>query len=167
MILRYGETYNEGYPDIKADGTVDVREILSYEVVSAYRTTMADLEEVLEVSMETENDGTLKHRFEGLRDSEGNLTDIRVCQGHSTYVQQFLTEGLYMTPAFWGDPFMTAHLLHGTRKRNVAGIRQNGLKAGGTHGDRAFIFLVPERPDSWDHPLLRHGTECVVKVDAG
>ena len=61
---------------------------------------------------------------------------------------------------------MTEFLLHWTKRRNVAGIRKHGLKAGGPHGDRAFIFLVPEREDSFDHPLLRHGTDTVVKVDA-
>merc|ERR1712051_630004 len=91
---------------------------------------------------------------------------MRICQGHSTYVQQFLSEGQYMTEADWGDHLMTDYFLHGTKRKNVPSIRQNGLKAGGPHGDRAFIFLVPERENSFDHPLLRHGTEVVVKVDA-
>ena len=71
MILRYGETRGEGFPDIRPNGTVDVRELLAYEVVSAYYTTLDDLEEILEVSVETEDDGTLKHRYEGIRDDDG------------------------------------------------------------------------------------------------
>ena len=92
MILRYGETYGEGFPEIRPDGTVDVRELLAYETVSAYNTTLDDLEEVLETSVETEEDGTLKYRYEGIRDDDGNLTDVRICQGHSNYVQTYLTE---------------------------------------------------------------------------
>ena len=50
MILRYGETWGEGFPDIKPNGMVNVRELLAYEVVSAYRTTIDDLEQILEES---------------------------------------------------------------------------------------------------------------------
>ena len=81
---------------------VDIRELLAYEVVSAYNTTVDDLEQILEESVETERDGTLKYRFDCLRDSEGNLTDMSVVQGHSDYVQKCLSEDQYMTPAFWG-----------------------------------------------------------------
>ena len=69
---------------------VDIRELLAYEVISAYRTTIDDLEEVIEESVETEKDGTLKYRFDSLRDSEGSLTDMSVVQGHSRYVQKRL-----------------------------------------------------------------------------
>ena len=69
-----------------------------------------------------------------------------------------------MTPAFWGDDLMTEFLLHGTQRKYVANIRKYGLKAGGgcfggPWKDRAFIFCVPERPDTHDHPLLRHNTD--------
>ena len=60
---------------------------------------------------------------------------------------------------------MTQYLLHGTSHKYVASIRRNGLRADGGWKDRAFIFLVPGREDSHDHPLLRHGTDCVVKID--
>ena len=92
MILRYGETWNEGFPDIKPNGMVDIRELLAYEVVKAYNTTIDDLEQVLEESVETEKDGTLKYRFDCLRDSEGNLTDMSILQGHSDQVQKYLAE---------------------------------------------------------------------------
>ena len=164
MILKYGQTWNEGFPDIKPNGMVDIRELLAYEVVKAYNTTIDDLEQVLEESVETERDGTLKYRFDCLRDSEGNLTDMSIVQGHSDEVQACLAENHYMTEAYWGDNLMTEYFLHGTKKEYVSNIRKNGLKAGGGRTDRAFIFLVPERENSFDHPLLRHGTECVVKV---
>ena len=164
MILRYGETWGEGFPEIRPNGMVDIRELLAYEVVSAYYTTVDDLERILEESVETESDGTLKYRFDCLRDSEGNLTDMSAVQGHSDYVQRYLSEDQYMTRAFWGDNLMTEYFLHGTKKEHVSNIRKNGLRAGGGRTDRAFIFLVPERENSFDHPLLRHGTECVVKV---
>ena len=48
MILRYGETWGEGFPEIRPNGMVDVRELLAYEVVSAYNTTVDDLEQILE-----------------------------------------------------------------------------------------------------------------------
>ena len=119
MILRYGETNGEGFPEIRRDGTVDVRELLAYEVVSSYYTTVEDLEEVIKESVEVEEDGTLKYRFEGVHDDGGNLTDVRICQGHSTFVQRYLTESLYMKKAFWGDDLMTKYLLHGTKRKHV------------------------------------------------
>ena len=88
---------------------------------------MADIEKVLETSVEVEKDGTLKHRFEPTRDGSGVVTALRVCQGHGKYVQTLLRESAYMTPASLGDPHMTDFLLHGTKRRNVAGIWKYGL----------------------------------------
>ena len=102
MLLRYGEANGESFPDIRPDGSVDIEELLAYETVSAYNTTMADIEEVLETSVEVEKDGTLKFRFDPTRDDNGIVTALRVCQGHGKYVQTLLREKLYMTPAYWG-----------------------------------------------------------------
>ena len=120
MLVRYGEAYGESFPDIRPDGTVDIEELLAYETVSAYNTTLEDIEEVLRTSVETEYDGTLKFRFDPIRDDNENLTAMRACQGHSKYVQTLLHENAYMTPAYWGDPYMTEFLLHGTKKEDCA-----------------------------------------------
>ena len=87
LMLRYGETNGEAFPDIRPDGSVDIEEMLSYKSISLYNTTMEDIEEVLESSVEKPDaDGTLKYRFEAIRDSGGIVTAIRVCQGHGKYV---------------------------------------------------------------------------------
>ena len=88
MILRSCQTWGQGFLDIKSNAMLDIRELLDYEVVKAYNTTIDDLEQVMEESIETEKDGTLKYRFDCLRDSEGNLTDMSIVQGHGDEVQE-------------------------------------------------------------------------------
>ena len=68
MILRYGQTWGQGLPDIRPDATLDVRELLDYEVLKVYNATIEDLEQVIEESVEYEEDGTPKRRFHALRD---------------------------------------------------------------------------------------------------
>ena len=165
MILRYGQTWGQGFPDIRKNAMLDIRELLDYEVLKVYNATAEDLEKVIVESVEYEEDGTAKNRFHALYDNDGKLTDMAIVQGHGKRVQALLDENQYMTEAAWNDGIMTRYLLHGTSRKYVASIRKNGLRAGGGWKDRAFIFLVPERPGSYDHPLLRHGTDCVVKID--
>ena len=87
MILRYGQTWGQGTPDIKRDAMLDIRELLDYEVVNAYNTTEEDLEQVLMESMEYEEDCTDKKRFRPHRDAQGRLTDMGCVQGHGDEVQ--------------------------------------------------------------------------------
>ena len=136
---------------------LDIRELLDYDIVKVYRATAEDLEKVLIESVEYEK-GVPKYRFTGRYHDDGELTDMAIVQGHGKRVQALLDENQYMVEAAWLDGKMTRYMLHGTSHKHVASIRQYGLRAGGGWKDRAFIFLVPEREDSHDHPLLRHGT---------
>ena len=87
MILRYGQTWGQGFPDIKPNAMLDIRDLLDYEVVKAYNTTIEDLEQVIEESVEYEEDGTSKRRFHALRDSQWKLNDMAAVQGHGDEVQ--------------------------------------------------------------------------------
>ena len=40
MILRYGQTWGQGMPDIKPDAMLDVRELMDYVVVNVYNPTL-------------------------------------------------------------------------------------------------------------------------------
>ena len=115
MILRYGQTWGQGMPDIKKDAMLDVRELMDYEVVKVYNPTLGDLERVIAESVEYEDDGTEKKRFRARRDAQGRITDMAVVQGHGDEVQEKLDENQYMCRAYWGDGIMTEFALHGTK----------------------------------------------------
>ena len=140
MILRYGQTWGQCFPDIKPNAMLDVRELLDYEVLKAYNATTEDLERVVIESVEYEKGGTPKHRFHALYDTNNRLTDMAAVQGRGDEVQALLDESQYMTKVHYDDGIMTPYLLHGASRKYVASIRKNGLRAGGGWKDRAFIF---------------------------
>ena len=86
MILRYGQTWGQGTPDIKKDAMLDIRELLDYEVVKIYNTTVEDLEQVLIESVEYEEDGTEKKRFRPRREAyrHGLCPRARRCRARAS-----------------------------------------------------------------------------------
>ena len=86
--------------EIRRDGSLPVDELLDYDWLRAFETTVADLEQVFADGSEIRSDGTIEERFKGHYDRNNQLIALASTQGHSDVVQARLDERLYMEPAY-------------------------------------------------------------------
>ena len=65
MLLRHGNSAGQGIVDIRLDGSVPCDELLEYDLLKAFESAVADLEQVLADGREVRSDGTIKEWFKG------------------------------------------------------------------------------------------------------
>lgn len=117
---------------IRPDGFVRMQDLLECKFLSKMGTTVADVEQI------TLNSD--KQRFEIVHDS-GELF-IRAVQGHSIKIVQ---DGDLLRPLTMEDQDLPEECVHGTYRRHLSAILQNGLIAGGKLGKtfRNHVHFAP------------------------
>ena len=118
---------------IRVDGFLDVQELLSERRVQALGVTKDEVIEAVH-----SND---KKRFELLQ--EGTQVFIRATQGHS---MRYVEDEQLLTPLDQADPLLPTVCVHGTYRRHVESILQQGLLAGGGKSQRKHVHFAPFEP---------------------
>jgi len=142
--------------NIRSDGFVAVGEVLAFHQVSKFGATELDLRQIVQASD--------KQRFEFRREADGQAY-IRAVQGHSMKV---VKDEELMRRLSVDDTDLPVECVHGTFKRHVSDILEQGLKAGGKLGQmfRNHVHFAPHAPgDKRVISGMRCDSEVVVWVN--
>ena len=141
---------------IRADGYVNVDEVLQCSRVAKLKVTVADVERVTRDSN--------KQRFQLLLGPDGHLL-IRAVHGHS---MKIVEDRELMRPLTADDADLPWHCVHGTYKRLLPDILKQGLRAGGRAGQasRNHVHFATRAPGGGRVVSgLRHDCEVAIWVD--
>ena len=152
LILRHKATFLR--LGILPDGFVPMHELLGYESISKYKTTVQDLIHIIE----TDN----KKRFEIC--VEDGIHYIRALQGHSI---PFIEESDLMDPITLHSHNFPPHCIHGTYHRHLQYIMAHGIRKGGHDPlSRNHLHFTPKSPtDQTITSGIRPDCEIAFRVD--
>jgi len=121
---------------VRPDGYVRLDDVLGCKILSKFNASASDVEQITRDSD--------KQRFELMRDDRG-VRFIRAVQGHSMKVVQ---DDELMRTLSADDPDLPAECVHGTYRRHMHDIVEQGLKAGGKLGQafRNHVHFAPYGP---------------------
>ena len=148
---------------IGVDGFVPVKDFLMQKSSRYLAIAPQDVNDVIVDDGRSAN-RIGKRRFRA-RFENGNVTAFAALQGHTFKAAKQINMDLCLHRLETGDSRIPELLYHGTHRKRISSIFQNGLVAGGLGGDRVDVHLTGKIIGTQERAGVRGSADTVIVVD--